>query len=269
MNKWLLWVNCAAPDIAGPAFLSILLQPTVHRSFRTLHLTTRDDEDPAVIARLMFSRWNQVNFFRYMRAHYGLDALDTYATQSDDMDRVVPNPARRHADRTLAEARRSLAKAEASEGRASLDGRRPYREITDAFAGARAQIEGLERAAKAIAVHVPLGQARPDSVRLTNERKRIHDAIRMATYNAESALARLLGPHYARADDEARTLLREAFAAPADLEVVGNELHVRLDQLSAPRRTRAIGGLCTELTATKTVYPGTEFTIVFSVKCDR
>jgi hypothetical protein len=91
----------------------------------------------------------------------------------------------------------------------------------------------------------------------------------MATYNAESALARLLGPHYARADDEARTLLREAFAAPADLEVVGNELHVRLDQLSAPRRTRAIGGLCTELTATKTVYPGTEFTIVFSVKCDR
>jgi hypothetical protein len=31
-----LWVNYASPDIAGPAIPSILLQPTVHRSFRTL-----------------------------------------------------------------------------------------------------------------------------------------------------------------------------------------------------------------------------------------
>jgi hypothetical protein len=31
----LLWVNYASPDIApGPVFLSILPQPTVHRSFR-------------------------------------------------------------------------------------------------------------------------------------------------------------------------------------------------------------------------------------------
>jgi hypothetical protein len=88
----------------------------------------------------------------------------------------------------------------------------------------------------------------------------------MAPYNAESALARLVGPHYARAVDEARTLLREAFASPADLQVVGNELHVRLDPLSAPRRSRAIAGLCQELTATKTIYPGTELILVYSVK---
>ncbi len=61
----------------------------------------------------------------------------------------------------------------------------------------------------------------------------------MATYNAESALARLLAPHYARADDEARSLPREIFATPADMEVIGDTLHVRLDPLSAPRRTRA------------------------------
>ena len=113
---------------------------------------------------------------------------------------------------------------------------------------------------------MPLGEARPGSVRLAPERKRIHDAIRMATYNAESALARLVGPHYARADDEARTLLREAFSSPADLQVVGGELHVRLDPLSAPRRTRAIAGLCQELTSTRTVYPGTDLRLVYSVK---
>lgn len=103
-------------------------------------------------------------------------------------------------------------------------------------------------------------------MRLAPERKRIHDAVRMATYNAESALSRLLAPHYARADDEARSLLREAFRAPADLQVVGSELHVRLSPLSAPRRSRAIAGLCEELTATKTIYPGTNLTLVYSVK---
>jgi transposase-like protein len=235
---------------------------------QTQVLTTRDDEDPAVIAHLMFSRWRQENFFRYMRAHYGLDALDTYATSDDDMNRMVPNPARKDADRALAEARRSLAKAEALEGHASIEGRRPDPQILDAFAGARQQVAELEAAAKAIPARVRLGEARPGSVRLAPERKRIHDAIRMATYNAESALARLLGPHYARADDEARSLLREAFASSADLQVTGNELHVRIDPLSAPRRTRAIAGLCDELTATKTVFPGTDLTLVFSVKND-
>lgn len=236
---------------------------------QTQILTTRGDDDPAVIAHLMFSRWSQENFFRYMRAHYGLDALDTYATRDDDLDRMVPNPARKDAQRVLAEARRSLAKAEALEGHASIEGRRPDHQILDAFAGARQEVAELESAAKAIPARVRLGEARPRSVRLEPERKRIHDAIRMATYNAESALARLLSPHYARADDEARSLLREAFASSADLQITGDELHVRIDPLSAPRRTRAIAGLCEELTATKSVYPGTDLTLVFSVKNDR
>ncbi len=32
----------------------------------------------------MFNRWSQENFFRYMRAHYGLDALDSYTTITYD-----------------------------------------------------------------------------------------------------------------------------------------------------------------------------------------
>jgi hypothetical protein len=33
----------------------------------------------------------------------------------------------------------------------------------------------------------------------------------MSAYNTESALARLLRPHYPRGEDEGRALLREAF----------------------------------------------------------
>jgi transposase len=236
---------------------------------QTQILTTRTDPDPAPIAHAMFNRWNQENFFRYMRAHYGLDALDSYATVDDDAARMTPNPTRRDADRNLRDARRRLGECETAEGKASVAGLRPSAQILRAFTAARTEVDRLAAVAKAIPAKAPLGEVRPDAMRLSPERKRIHDAIRMATYNAESALARLLAPHYARADDEARSLLREAFRTPADLEVVDDQLHVRLAPQSAPRRTRAIAGLCEELTATKTLYPGTKLTLVYSVNTER
>jgi transposase len=233
---------------------------------QTQIVTTRTDTDPAPIAHAMFNRWSQENFFRYMRAHHGLDALGSYATTPDDPQRLTPNPARRHADRQLRDARRQLADCETTEGQTSLAGHRPTPDLLAAFAAARTEVDRLAAAAKAIPAKVPLREARPDAVRLHPERKRLHDAIRMATYNAESALARLLAPHYPRADDEARTLLREAFRTPADLQIIGDHLHVTLNPLSAPRRTRAITALCDELTATRTLYHGTNLTLVYTTK---
>ena len=88
----------------------------------------------------------------------------------------------------------------------------------------------------------------------------------MSAYNSESTLARLLRPQYARGDDEARALLREAFTLPGDLQITGGTLHVRLDPASAPRRSRALAALCHQLTATRTRYLGTDLTVAYNVK---
>jgi len=82
----------------------------------------------------------------------------------------------------------------------------------------------------------------------------------MSAYNSESALARLLRPHYSRGDDEA-ALLREAFTLSGDLHIIQGTLHIRLDLSSAPRRSKALAALCTELTATATRYPGTDLVL--------
>ena len=99
---------------------------------------------------------------------------------------------------------------------------------------------------------------------LAPELQRIHDAVRMASYNAESALAGFLASREAGAD-EAISLLREAFRSAADLQIIGNELHVGLESLSASRRSRAIGALCDDLTSTNTRYPGTDLKLVYSL----
>jgi hypothetical protein len=232
----------------------------------TAIVTTRSDPDPGLVAHAMFSRWRQENFFRYGRQRFGLDALDSYETEPDDPNRLVKNPARHDADKKVREARESIERAEAEEGRSATAGYSTGAEVADAFAGARAELKAREDSKAAIPVKLPLGQVRPEAARVDVERKRIHDAVHMATYNAESGLARLITPHYARAEDEARSLLREIYASAGDLEVVGNELHVRIKPLSAPRRTRALAGLCANLTETETLYPGTDLRLVYSVR---
>jgi len=114
----------------------------------------------------------------------------------------------------------------------------------------------MEATYRLIPAKIQLGAIRPDARRLDDERKPIHDAVRMASWNAKSTLARALGRHYARAEDEAHSLLAEAFKTSGDLEVIGDELHMRLDPLSSPRRSWAIAGLCAELSETETPYPG-------------
>lgn len=229
---------------------------------QTQIIATRRDLPAVDIATATFSRWREENLFRFMRPR-GLDAMDSYAKIADDPARLVPNPAKTRAARQLKAARAAVADAKQAVLTDALNGKTATdRPIVDA----EAALARMKTEAAAIPAKVALGQIRPDAVRLDDERKRLHDAARMAAWNAEHALARALGPHHARAEDEAHSLLAEAFSASADLEIIGAELHVRLEPLSSPRRSRAIAALCTELTATETTYPGTNHRLVYTVK---
>ncbi len=229
---------------------------------QTQVVTTRADWATPQVAQNMFGRWREENLFRFMRPR-GLDAMDSYAKVADDPARMVPNPAKARMAEQLAAARADIAAAkEKVLADAAAHGSAP----TGPIEVAEDALTELKQQAADIPAKVALGDIRPDAVRLDDERKRLHDAVRMAAWNAEHALARALGPHYARAEDEAHSLLAETIAASADLQVVGNELHVSLEALSAPRRSRAIAALCTELTATETRYPGTDLRLVYRVK---
>ncbi len=70
----------------------------------------------AVIYR-MTSRWREENYFRYGRAHFALDALDTYAVTAEDPARMVPNPAKKTAAAAVSTAKKDLAQAEAARQR--------------------------------------------------------------------------------------------------------------------------------------------------------
>ena len=241
-------------------------------------LTNRTDLSAPEVAYRMANRWRQENYFKYAREHFALDALDSYADQSDDPDRMVPNPAKAHAHDQVATARTQVSAAHgdlaAAIDTATIAARRPGSGGTAtvdpapsrALAAAAADLAAAKDISRDTPSHLPLSAVRPGSRVLETERKLLTHAIRMSAYNTESALARLLRPHYPRGHDEGRALLREAFTLTGDLQIIGSTLHVRLDPASAPRRSRALAALATELSATQTRYPGTDLTLNYSVK---
>ena len=131
---------------------------------------------------------------------------------------------------------------------------------------ARRDLDAAKTAARAIPAKILLAGHNPAMVKLDTETKLITHAIRMAACNTETILARALNGRYARAGDEAYALIREALHASGDITIRGTTLHIRLDPLSAPRRTRALAALCEQLTATATRYPGTHLVLRYEVK---
>jgi len=243
-------------------------------------LTTRQASSmpPAAAVYGMGSRWREENYFRYGRAHFALDALDTYAVTPEDPGRKVPSPAKKKAAAAVKTAKKDLAAAQATRdaklttmrtpapGQETLITNQQLAKLDAPITAARQRLEDAQAAAKAIPAKIPLAEHNPDLVRLDTETKLITHAIRMAAYNTETTLARALNGAYARADDEAYALIREALTTSGDIIPGPAGLTIRLDPLSAPRRTRALAALCKQLTATATKYPGTGLTLRYEVK---
>jgi hypothetical protein len=246
---------------------------------RQIHaLTSRTDLPPGEVCWRLTSRWREENYFRYARTHFALDALDSYAAAPDDPDRMVPNPARKTAAARVRQAEAAAQAAESARDAALLQLRSPApgqaayltNQVINTLAApvedAWREQEQAEDAAAAIPARVPLGTLAPDMVRLDAETKQITHAIRMAAYNAETLLARGLDGHYARAGDEAYALIREALTASADICPGNGQLLIRLDPLTAPRRTQALAALCDQLNQAQACYPGTDLVLRYEVK---
>src|ERR1035441_7859420 len=258
-----------------------LRQVTRRDKDRQIHLLTSRDASalpPAGAVCAMTGRWREENYFRYARAHFALDALDSYDVTPDDPKRMVPSPAKKTAAAAVKAAKKTLADAEAARqakldalhrpapGTAAIITNSDLARLDAPVDAARRRLETAQAAAKATPAKIPLSQHNPDMVRLETETKLITHAIRMAAFNAETTLARALNGHYSRADDEKYALIREALGTSGDIIPGDGTLTIRLDPLSAGRHTRAIAALCTQLNATQTRYPGTSLILRYEIK---
>jgi transposase len=244
---------------------------------QTQIITSRRDLSAIEVAFRMFERWRQENFFKYLREEYAIDALVDYQVEPDDEERDVPNPVWNALDAKLRKARAEVAAVLSQYGLEALTNVEEVRRTMRGFKIANAKIAreiekaqrqyiALKKKRDAVPRRVPVKQVvNQEVVKLATERKHITTLLKMVAYQAESDLCRMLAPHYARTDDEGRTLIQTALAAAADIEVTDNELHIRLAPLSSPHRSRAIVAVCEALNQKVTLFPGTKLRLRYSV----
>jgi hypothetical protein len=245
---------------------------------QTAILTTRRDWTIEVVAYRMFERWTQENFFRYMRQHFALDALVTYAVEPADAARTVPNPQRKAVAKELATVRAELTALEQMYGQKALanpEGQRPTMrgfKIAAAALGQQirahqAQCRELKATIAALPERVPVTAllTEPEIVKLAPEAKHLTDTIKMVAYRAETALVQSLAPHYVKTADEGRALIREMLLSSADIipEPDTQRLRVRVHTLANPRSNNGLAKLCETLTTLELQYPGTDLTMVY------
>ena len=147
------------------------------------------EDDAAVVTHAVLPRWRQENFFRYLRVHYASTpstATPRWPTASSGQFPTRPGsrwPASCRMPRRLADIGDDL----------------PER-LRPSWSPFTPRPWPTSRGSRQPPVAFPPGflWASCTPMPLSNHggRKRIHDAIRMAAYDAETALARLLAPHY-------------------------------------------------------------------------
>ena len=235
-------------------------------------LTSRRDLSAVEVAYRMFERWRQENFFKYMREEYLLDALIDYDVEPDDPARQVPNPRWAEADEKLKLARARITELqrahfaataiECAGAKSKLDKDTLAKTILDECR----RIVTLQARRKRIPRRVPVTKTTDEEIiKLATQKKHLSNVIKLVAYQAESELARLVTPHYRRAQLEGRTLVQTALASAADIKVTDSELLVTLVPLSSAHRSRAIAALCAKFNATATVFPGTRLRLRYAI----
>ncbi len=220
------------------------------------------------IASLMFCRWRQENFFRYMRQHHGLDTLVSYLFR-DASDQLAPNPEHKRLDRELAQKRAELRELEAQLGVLVL---RDGSVVTaSARATALARQDELKTQSAALKLQrriVPkvitvAASGRTREV-MELERKRLVDEIKLAAYNAEEWLLDRLAPHYHNPFDT-RDLLRAFAELSGSIHTTHDAIVVTLDPPDTPAHRVALRALCDELNRVGATFPGTRRPVRYAV----
>ena len=91
----------------------------------------------------------------------------------------------------------------------------------------------------------------------------LHNTIAATAWWLETKLADMIAPHYARAADEARSLVAAALQTSGSLRLEPGQLVIQLCPQSEPCRTRAVNALARQVTNLRRTFPGSARRIVF------
>jgi transposase len=241
-------------------------------------ILTNDFERPiARIAALMFNRWSQENFFKYMVREYHLDSLLSYLAEESSEVVMVKNPervenrrAKKELEKEFEQAEHFLAEKLAISRKRALSQRmrKKIQKSQERTAEIKQSINQLNIQYRQMPKKIPaskLGDSRAREI-LDQEKKMLVDSLKLLAYNAEEWLLDILAKEYNDSRDFRRVLLL-IMKQPGTIQRIDDDcLLIQLDSLHNPRYQRATEYLCEKINQMKVPAPSGRGTLLFEVK---
>jgi len=243
---------------------------------QTFILTNDFERSVSRIATLMFNRWSQENFFKYMVREYHLDSLMSYLAEESSEVIMVTNPARGENRRMKKELEKKLEQLEHFLAEKFTVSRKRAQSERMAQKTQKAQqraaeikecIKQLNIQHREMPKKIPASQLGDNRAReiLSQEKKMLVDSLKLLAYNAEEWLLDILAKKYNDSRDFRRVLLL-IMKQPGTIQRIDDRIVIQLHSLHNPRYQRAAEYLCEEINQMKIPAPSGKGTMFFEVK---
>ena len=255
----------------------------------------------SLIACYMFGRWVQENFFRYLCQDYAFDKIIRYSINEVDKTVMVVNREYSNIQYEVKRCREKLYRLKANIYKLQQNALKENQEnenkktdktkekkekkdkkdkkteswlektlaLVEKAQEKEQELNRLIAKRKNTKYKIPLGDM-PEKERYTKlhqESKYLMNIIIMICYRAETVLANQLAPHFSRAEDEIRALVKAIIHLSIDMEPdrKNSMLNITLYPLSNNRSQNALAKIIDHVNATNTVYPGTILVMRFKI----
>jgi len=230
-------------------------------------ITSRRDLEAIRICGILFGRWTQENFFKYMLSTYNLDHLYTYRTSSVPKEIEHPNPEYTQLEKQQRKIRRRIA---AILGRKLDDiAENNLQELANLHVGGKGKelaslsktLKGVQKAKKT----TPKRVSASDYAMLESETRMIGNIVKSTAWHIEGKLAELVRNLWTGVNGNERGIVEAFLQTTGSIEVDESSLKIVLQRQATPERTRLLQHVCNEVTVMAAKYPGTNLRMIFDV----
>jgi len=247
-------------------------------SHQTSIITTNKKISTSIIAKNMFARWTQENFFKYMMQDYDLDKIAQYTINEINNDIKVVNPVYSKLTNKLKKIREKIARRKAKiydlihkNIEEDADKTEKNMKAQVLLNQEKHELQNQEkelvnkRKQESYKITIKEMEEKVRYNKLDFESKLFQNIIKMICYRAETSFGILLASNYKKKVNEFRSLVKNLIKTKANIipDYQKNTLPVELYSLSNPRDNKAAMDICKNLNDTKTKFPGTDLEIIY------
>ena len=235
-------------------------------------VTSGKDLESAAVAEIIFKRWTQENYFKYLREEYDFDHLCTYKMLDVDEGIDHPNPEYTELNKKIEKLNKRIEKIVGKQLKESVtdsESNKFNEDVNSLNTGEKGKelikLRMALKLSKEAIKNVNPRISASEYERIDSESRLVTNIVKMTAYFIEGKLAKILSYHYKGVNGNERGIVSAMLKSSGSITVKDRQLIIGIEEQATPGRTRMLKAMCSEINAMDAVFPGTDLKMVFQL----